>query len=68
MVILILFNWTTGVVTGEGGMYVLRLSGVSDLEENGEGTIGSSDEAVGGGGDGISCLIIWVKGTRYWGW
>ena len=39
-------------------MYVLRLSGVSDLEENGEGIIGTSDEAVGGGGDGISCLII----------
>ena len=39
-------------------MYVLRLSGVSDLEENGEGTIGTSDGVVQGGGDGMSCLVI----------
>ena len=39
-------------------MYVLRLSGVSDLEENGEGTDSTSDGLVQGGGDGMSGLII----------
>ena len=39
-------------------MYVLRLSGVSDLEENGKGTDSTSDGVVGGGGDGMSSLVI----------
>ena len=44
---------------------MLRLCGVSVLEENGEGTDSTSDGVVRGGGDGMFGLVIGVKGTRY---